>query len=266
MNYTQYFHHCLETRNSFLCTGIDPDVDNIPAAFTKDVQGIYEFVRVIIQATAELSAAYKFNLAFFERWGWRGWQVLEKLVSEVPGDILLLADAKRGDIGNSSKFYARALLQELPFRSATVSPYLGSDSIIPFIEDENKGAFVLCVTSNPSGRELQEHGANKPLYIRTAELVQGLNQHKNLGLVIGATKPEQLLDVRQRFPSLPFLIPGVGSQGGGIETAVEVCRKNGLGLINVSRGILYPTEGKFPDNVRKSAENYHQLFSIKDDK
>ena len=264
MKYEHFFKHCIETKSTFLCTGIDPDVSRFPAGFAKDAQGVYEFVNEIIQATADLTPAYKFNLAFFEMWGWRGLQIMEKLLSEVPGDILLLADAKRGDIGNSSRFYARALLEELPFHSATVSPYLGSDSIRPFVENDAKGAFVLCVTSNASGGELQEYGDVKPLYLKTAEIVRDLNENHNLGLVMGATKPEQLLDVRKQFPELPFLIPGVGSQGGGAETAVSVCRANGLGLINVSRGILYPTEGKFPDNVRTTAEHYKQLFSDKD--
>ncbi len=266
MNYEHYFKHCIETKSSFLCTGIDPDPEKLPDGFSRDVQGIYEFVHEIIQVTADLTPAYKFNLAFFELWGWKGLQILEKLLSEVPGDILLLADAKRGDIGNSSKFYAKALLEELPFHSATVSPYLGSDSIRPFIENENKGAFVLCVTSNESGRELQEHGGEKPLYLKTAEIVETLNTKKNLGLVMGATKPEQLLDVRRQFPELPFLIPGVGSQGGGVDTALAVCRENGFGLINVSRGILYPSEGTFPNNVRELTENYNYLFSNKDNR
>lgn len=264
MSYAQYFNHCIQNKSTFLCTGIDPDPAKLPPGFGRNVQGIYEFVHEVIQVTADLTPAYKFNLAFFELWGWQGLRILEKLLAEAPKDILLLADAKRGDIGNSSKFYAKALLEEMPFHAATVSPYLGSDSILPFIEDENKGAFVLCVTSNPSGRELQEHGGTKPLYIKTAEIVQELNVKQNLGLVMGATKPEQLLDVRKQFPELPFLIPGVGSQGGGVETALAVCRENGLGLINVSRGILYPPEGVFPENVRKVAENYNQLFSSKE--
>jgi len=260
MKYKDYFNHCIQTKGSFLCTGIDPDPERLPAGFSKGAQGVYKFVREVIRVTADLTPAYKFNLAFFELWGWRGIQVLERLISEAPEDILLIADAKRGDIGNSSKFYAKALLETMPFHSVTLSPYLGSDSILPFIENEKKGAFVLCVTSNPSGRELQEHGVSRPLYLKTAQIVQNLNDKKNLGLVMGATKPEQLLDVRKQFPELPFLIPGVGSQGGGVETAMAVCRENGLGLINVSRGILYPSEGTFPENVRMAAQHYRQLF------
>jgi len=264
MNYQQYFKHCITTKASFLCTGVDPDSNKIPSGLSRNVRGIYDFVHEIIEVTAEFTAAYKFNLAFFERWGWRGLQVMEKLLSEVPADILLVADAKRGDIGNSSKFYARALLEELPFHAATVSPYLGSDSIRPFIENDKKGAFVLCVTSNASGRELQEHGGEKPLYLKAAEIVEHLNSKGNLGLVMGATKPEQLTGVRNMFPELPFLIPGIGTQGGGVETAVRVCRECGLGLINVSRGILYPTEGRFPDNVYEVAKKYNRLFTNED--
>ena len=260
MKYNDYFNHCIQTKGSFLCTGIDPDPERLPAGFSKEIQGVYEFVREVIQATADLTPAYKFNLAFFELWGWRGIQVLERLVSEVPDDILLIADAKRGDIGNSSKFYAKALLETMPFHSVTLSPYLGSDSILPFIEDESKGAFVLCVTSNPSGRELQEHGGKSPLYLKTAEVVRNMNRKKNLGLVMGATKPEQLIDIRKKFPELPFLIPGVGRQGGGVDSALAVCRENGLGLINVSRSILYPSEGIFPENVRTAVQHYQQLF------
>lgn len=115
MKYEHYFKHCIETKSSFLCTGIDPDPERLPDGFSRDVQGIYEFVHEIIQITADLTPAYKFNLAFFELWGWKGLRILEKLLSEVPKNILLLADAKRGDIGNSSKFYARALLRNCPF-------------------------------------------------------------------------------------------------------------------------------------------------------
>lgn len=266
MKYQSFFKHCIERKSSFLCLGIDPDPDKLPQGFARNVQGIYDFVHGIIQVTADLTPAYKFNLAFFEIWGWRGWQIMEKLLADIPRDIFLIADAKRGDIGNSSKFYAKALLEELPFHAATVSPYLGSDSIRPFIENDAKGAFVLCVTSNASGKELQEHGAEKPLYIRTAEIVRELNTRENLGLVVGATKPQQLLDLCRQFLELPFLIPGVGSQGGDVDTAVAVCRETGLGLINVSRGILYPTEGTFPDNIRERVSYYKQLFNTREDR
>lgn len=260
MKFTDKFLNALERTDSYLCIGIDPDPGKIPAAFPATAEGIYNFCREVIATTSDLAAAYKFNLAFFERWGWAGWQTLENLLEEVPPEVLTIGDAKRGDIGNSSRFYAQALQDTLGFDAVTLSPYLGSDSILPFIEDETRGAFVLCVTSNPSGKELQEHGANNPLYIRTAELVQNLNERCNLGLVMGATRPEQLIDIRQRFPDLPFLIPGVGSQGGGVATALDVCRRNGLGLINVSRGILFSSEGQFPDNIRQSALHYKSQF------
>jgi orotidine-5'-phosphate decarboxylase len=260
MKFNQFFQKCLQKKATFLTVGIDPDPQKLPTGFAHTPQGVYNFCREVISATSDLIPAYKFNFAFFELWGWRGMRILERLIAEVPEDILLIADAKRGDIGNSAKFYARAILDTLNFRAVTISPYLGSDSLKPFIENDEKGAFVLCLTSNPAAGQLQEHGGEKSLYLRTAELVRELNTNRNLGLVIGATKPEQLISLRQQFPELPFLIPGIGHQGGETERAVMVCRQNGLGLINLSRGILYPEEGKFPDNIRTAAKYYHDLF------
>lgn len=262
MKYVDFFRSCIESKKTYLCVGIDPDPGKLPAIFDKTPDGIYRFAREVIEVTQDLTPAYKFNLAFFEVWGWRGWQILERLINEMPGDVLLIGDAKRGDIGNSSKFYAEALLKTLKFHAVTLSPYLGSESIQPFLVDETKGAFVLCVTSNPSGRELQNHGGVEPLYLKTAMVVEKLNGLQNAGLVMGSTKPEMLLEMRARFPKLPFLIPGVGTQGGEVETAVQVCRVCGLGLINVSRGILYPGSGTFPENVRLAAELYHNKLKI----
>ncbi len=262
MKYYEYFRNCLKEKSTFLCVGIDPDQEKLPTQFKKNPDGIYHFVQEVIDVTKDITPAYKFNLAFFELWGWKGWQILEKIISEMPNDVLIIGDAKRGDIGNSSRFYAKALFETLKFDAVTLSPYLGSDSIQPFIENESKGAFVLCVTSNPSGRELQEYGGDKPLYLKTADIVENLNKKKNLGLVIGATKPKQLINVRKQYPDLPFLIPGVGKQGGVIESAVEVCRTCGLGLINVSRSVIFPGIGKFPDNVRDAAEYYSRLLKI----
>jgi len=263
--YNDFFSHCLQRKKTFLCIGIDPDVDKLPEKFTCDLNGLAEFCREIIQATAEFTVAYKFNLAFFERWGWRGWQVLENLITAVPADVLTIADAKRGDIGNSSRFYTQAFFKMLPFHAITLSPYLGPDSITPFIEDADHGAFVLCVTSNFGGRIIQEHGDSQPVYLKVAEMVESLNKNRNLGLVMGATKPEQLTEVRQKFPTLPFLIPGIGAQGGEVEQAVAVCRSAGQGLINVSRAILFPTSGAFPANVREMAAYYQQQFKIQEE-
>ena len=260
MNYAQFFSQCIQEKGSFLCVGIDPDPAKLPTEFERSPEGILAFVRQLIEQTHDLTPAYKLNLAFFERWGWRGWQILETILAEIPDNILTIGDAKRGDIGNSSRFYAEALLETLSFDAVTLSPYLGSESIQPFIEDGRKGAFVLCVTSNPSGRELQDHGGKAPLYRKTADLVNGLNQRENLGLVVGATKPEQLRELRLAYPQLAFLIPGVGKQGGAVESAVEACRANGLGLINVSRGISYPAEGVTPENIRAAASAYAKLF------
>jgi len=262
MQFKTKFNECLTQKRSFLCIGIDPDPAKMPPGFSADADGVYRFVKEIIGATSAFTPAYKFNLAFFELWGSKGWQILEKLLAETPKNVLLVGDAKRGDIGNSAKFYARALLENLPFQAVTLSPYLGSESILPFIEDESHGAFVLCVTSNPSGREIQDFGGTQPLYLKVAETVRQMNARQNLGLVMGATKPEQLVTVRKMFPQLPFLIPGVGTQGGEVETAVQVCRECGTGLINISRGILFPSEGVFPDNVAQMAAYYQKQFKF----
>lgn len=262
MQFSEKFKKSLIEKRTFLCIGIDPDPDKLPTGFSADVEGVYHFVREAITATSACTPAYKFNLAFFEIWGSKGWQILEKLLADIPENILLVADAKRGDIGNSARFYARALFDALPFHAATVSPYLGSDSIQPFIETESHGAFVLCVTSNPSGREIQEHGAGQPVYLKVAEMVQRLNRNRNLGLVMGATKPQQVAQIRQMYPDLPFLIPGVGTQGGEVKSAIEVCETCGTGLINVSRAILFPTEGSFPENVAGMAKFYQKQFKF----
>jgi orotidine-5'-phosphate decarboxylase len=264
MNYITKLRESLKKKNTYLCVGIDPDPAKLPDKFEKSVEGVFNFCKEVIEATSEFTPAYKFNLAFFEIWGWQGWKILEELLALVPDDIILVGDAKRGDIGNSSRFYAKALTETLKFDAITLSPYLGSESILPFIEDENKGCFVLCVTSNPSGRELQDHGDDKPLYIKTAEICQSLNEKGNVGIVMGATKPAQLLDVRKQFPGLPFLIPGVGSQGGAVDTAVKACQQNGAGLINVSRGIIFAPEGAFPENVKTAAKKYKELFKIEE--
>ncbi len=261
MQYKDFFPECLTLKRSYLCIGIDPDPAKLPHGFSADADGVYRFAKEIIDVTQAFTPAYKFNMAFFEIWGSKGWQALEKLLARVPKNILLISDAKRGDIGNSAKFYARAILENLPFQAVTLSPYLGSESILPFIEDASHGAFVLGVTSNPSGREIQDFGGAQPLYLKVAEIVQQINIRQNLGLVMGATKPAQLVTVRQMFPRLPFLIPGVGSQGGEVATAVKVCRECGAGLINVSRGILFPSEGTFPDNVARMAAYYQKQFS-----
>ena len=258
MNYLEKLKAANHDKGNYLCVGVDPDPDKIPDQFEKSASGVKAFCEKLIEVTKDITPAYKFNLAFFEIWGCHGWKVLEELVTQVPDDTFIIGDAKRGDIGNSSKFYAKALLQNIDFDSVNINHYLGSESITPFIQDAEKGVFVLCVTSNPSGRELQDHGEPK-LYIKTAQICQQLNQKNNVGLVMGATKPEQLLEIRKQFSDMPFLIPGVGSQGGAVEAAVQVCNSIDAGLINVSRSISYP-DGQFPDNIRKSAQKYAKLF------
>jgi len=260
MRFDTKFQQALALQKTFLCVGIDPDPQLLPARFSHDAEGVYRFVQEVLEATAPVAAAFKFNLAFFEIWGWQGWQILYRLITEVPQGLLTIGDAKRGDIGNSARFYARALFETLGFDAATVSPYLGSDSIQPFITNEDHGAFVLCVTSNPSGAEIQHFGDLEPLYLNVACRMNQLSVHHNLGLVMGATKPEQLATVRGLFPDLPFLIPGIGKQGGEETQALAVCRSNGRGLINVSRAVLFPDGDSSPAGIATAARQYAQRF------
>ena len=258
MNYLEKIRKSTNKKGNYLCVGIDPDLARIPDQFDQTVEGVRTFCKELINVTSNLTPAYKLNLAFFEIWGGEGWDLIEELLDLIPDDIFVIGDAKRGDIGNSSKFYARALLENMNFDAVTINPYLGSESIIPFLKNPEKGVFVLCVTSNPSGRELQDHG-QPMLYIETARICQKLNDKNNVGLVMGATKPEQLIEIREEFPEMPFLIPGIGTQGGALEAALQVCNEIDAGLINVSRSISY-AEGKFPQNIRKSAKKYIKIF------
>ena len=261
MKFNEKLRRSVENKSTFLCIGLDPDVGKFSSHFSKNVRGVFDFVKTVINLTVDLVPVYKFNLAFFEVWGGRGWDILEKLRKMIPLETIVIADGKRGDIGNSARFYAKALLENLDFDAVTLSPYLGRDSIGPFVENEGKGAFVLCVTSNESAMEVQNYGGGEPLYIKVAETVKELNVRENLGLVVGATKPEQLGLLRRKFPELPFLIPGVGAQGGSIKVAVDVCKKGASGVINVSRAILYPETGDIED-IRKKAIYYKNLLKV----
>ncbi|MBO8130323.1 MAG: orotidine-5'-phosphate decarboxylase [Candidatus Marinimicrobia bacterium] len=260
MKFIEKLKNSINTKKTYLCIGIDPDPEKLPPDFSKNVTGIMDYVTEVINLTKDITAAYKFNMAFFEVWGSRGWKIIEKIGNLIPEDIFLIADGKRGDIGNSARFYAKALLENLFFDAVTVSPYLGTDSIIPFIESEKKGAFVLCVTTNKSACKIQNFKENgKPLYVHVAEIVNNLNTKCNLGLVVGATKPKKLLELRDKFPSLPFLIPGIGAQGGDIEASRSVCKPD-IGLINISRAILYPDSNKI-NEVKTKAIEFRKLLN-----
>ena len=245
---------CNETNNR-LCIGLDVDPDKLPSN-VNDFESIEIFIKEIIDSTISFCPAYKPNLAFYERFGSKGFILLENIVNHIAGRAITIADAKRGDIGNTSKHYADSIFNQFGFDAITISPYMGSDSITPFIKDKTKGAFVLCLTSNNSSRDFQFIMKNdSPLYEVVANKTQSLNDNENLGLVVGATNEDQMLSLREKTSSLPWLIPGIGAQGGDLETSVRIGNQKGLGIINISRSIIYAGDGSIND-ISESALNY----------
>jgi len=217
-----------------------------------------QFNKAIIEATCDLVCAYKPNLAFYEALGTEGLAILEKTIKCVPGHIPVIGDAKRGDIGNTAKAYAKALFSILGLDAATVNPYLGYDSIEPFINYQDKGVFILCRTSNKGATDFQDLRTDGlPLYEAVAKKAQEWNIHGNIGLVVGATYPEELKKVRSICPEMPLLIPGIGAQGGDLASAVGygVDARGEKAIINVSRQILYASkERDFAQAARNTAE------------
>ena len=211
--------------NSWLCIGLDPEPLKMPLGISRDVSGIEKFLKTIIDATHDLVCCYKPNSAFYENLGETGLWLLHEIIGCVPDEIPIILDAKRGDIGNTSKMYAKAAFDELGADAITVSPYLGYDSIAPFLDYPDKGIFILCLTSNPSAADFQKRiitsadGRLMPLYEHVAEMARQWNQQGNIGLVVGATNHLELARVRQiTGDETPLLIPGVGAQGGDLES------------------------------------------------
>jgi orotidine-5'-phosphate decarboxylase len=230
--------------HSLLCIGLDPD----PALMPEKI-GVFKFNKAIIDATADVVCAYKPNIAFYEAMGHEAVEALHKTRNYIPKEILVIIDAKRGDIGNTAKAYAQSLFDRFNADAITASPYLGYDSLEPFIERRDRGIFVLCRTSNPGAADFQSLPVGKDkkmLYEVVAEKVNEWNKYGNLGLVVGATYPEELKLIRERYPLMPILIPGVGTQGGELERVVKfgVDKGRQRTIINSSRQILYASRGK----------------------
>ena len=233
---------------SFLCVGLDPDPAHLKGT------PVPTFLQAIIEATHDLVCAYKPNLAFFEALGIGGIQTLLEAIRSVPTHVPIIADGKRGDIGNTARFYARALFEVYDFDAATVNPYGGFDAVEPFLAYADRGVFVWCRSSNPDAAELQDLplGDGRPLYEAVAALAQSWNANGNVGLVMGATWPDQLARVRRLCPELPILLPGVGSQEGDLAQAVRAAmdaRGEGF-IVSSSRQVLYAGAG---DDVSRAA-------------
>jgi orotidine-5'-phosphate decarboxylase len=232
----------IEAVDSVVSVGLDPEPDRVPDHLADADLPRWAFNRRIVDATHEHAAAYKPNVAFYEDAD--GWRALRETVAYAHGkDVPVLLDAKRGDIGNTARQYA-GLLDETGADAVTVNPYLGRDSLEPFLSRVETGVFVLCRTSNAGGSDLQdlELASGDRVYERVAELAAGWNDRGNVGLVVGATAPGELAAVREAVPDVPFLVPGVGAQGGDAEAAVEFGLADGVGLVNSSRGIIFAGE------------------------
>jgi orotidine-5'-phosphate decarboxylase len=244
---------------SLLCVGLDPDPRRIPAALRAAPDPIYAFCMAVVAATADLVCAFKPNIAFFEALGPAGVATLRRLIADMPRDVPVIVDAKRGDIGSTAAAYAEALFERLGADAVTLSPYLGGDSLQPFLRYAGKGCLVLCKTSNPGSGDLQdlELASGGPLYMEVARRARDdWNANGNVGLVVGATYPAVLASVRALCPDLPLLVPGVGAQGGALADAARAAADiNGERVIvNSSRGVLYAGDGDdFADAARREA-------------
>ncbi len=265
MNFIEKLTNATRKNKSLLCIGLDPDPKRMP-----DKVGIFEFNKAIIEATADLVCAYKPNLAFYEAMGNEGLDALKQTVKYVPDDIPVIADAKRGDIGNTAKAYARAIFDNFDFDATTVNPYLGFDSVEPFIQYQDKGVFILCRTSNAGAVDFQslkcetEEHSYRPLFELVALKASQWNIYGNIGLVVGATYLEELRLIRQSHPNMPLLIPGIGAQGGDLAATVRygVNAKGEGAIINSSRGIIYASPGKdFAQAARQAASSLQEQIN-----
>ncbi|MEQ8820615.1 MAG: orotidine-5'-phosphate decarboxylase [Sumerlaeia bacterium] len=250
---------------SLLSVGLEPAPEYLPDRFPATIAGHEEFLRLLIEATAEHAAAYKFNLAFFESLGPEGWALLFRLREALPDNALILADAKRSDIGSTAKHYAKALYETLAADSATVNPLLGRDACEPFLEFTDKLTFFLVLTSNPGAEDFILPG---DFWRRVAEKLPTWTDADNLGYVVGATRGELVRQCRALCPAVPFLIPGVGKQGGDVEQTArdgQATRQDGFPgtLFHVTRGILPPKDGQGdPLKVMRSRTvHYHSMIA-----
>jgi len=226
-------------KKSHLCVGLDISPEGLGNKNAK-ISDLITYSLKVVDATIDLAVCYKPNLAFFERWGSDGFKWLEKIRAYIGNNSIIIADGKRGDIGNTVKQYAISVFDYFGFDAVTINPYMGSDSIKPFVENPEKGVFILCLTSNPSALELQDLQVGKNyLYKKVAKLAVELNINDNIGLVVGATVPSEIRKIRNIAPKLPFLIPGIGAQGGDLEKSMQNGNKNGIAIINISRGISF---------------------------
>ena len=252
----------IKKKKSFLCIGLDVDLDKVPSHLLKDEDPIFAFNKAIIDATHHFCVAYKPNTAFYEAYGLKGWKSLEKTINylnQTYPEIFTIADAKRGDIGNTSAMYAKAFFEDLAFDSLTVAPYMGKDSIEPFLAFKDKHTIMLALTSNEGAFDFQTKKINqKEVYKHVLETSKNWKNSENLMYVVGATKAEYFKEIRKIVPNSFLLVPGVGAQGGSLQDVCKYGISNNVGLlINSSRGIIYASQNE--DFAEKSALKAEEL-------
>lgn len=260
MHLDQLVQH-IRDKKSFLCVGLDTDPEKLPTPLARS-NDVVEFNKQIIHATQSHCVAYKINTAFYEAYGAQGWKWFEETVALIPNTHFIIADAKRGDIGNTSSMYARAFFHHLNCDAITVAPYMGIDSVSPFLSYDNKWVILLALTSNQGARDFQltEQASGVPLYERVMMTASRWGTPKQLMFVVGATQASHLAKIRQKFPHHFFLVPGVGAQGGSLHDVV----KNGISaqvglLVNASRSIIYASSGEdFASAAAAEAQKMHQ--------
>ena len=259
MNFLEKLDAVTLKNNSLVCVGLDTDPRKIPEFLRSEPDPVLAFNRAIIDATSDLVQSYKLNLAFYEPLGTRYFETVRRTLEFIPPDILTIGDGKRGDIGNTSAMYAQALFDGLGFDSITVAPYMGYDSVQPFLSYKHKGVFILALTSNPGSRDFQYLSIGEtPLYQRVVKKIVEWNVEGNCALVVGATHPDELARIRSMVGDIPILIPGLGAQGGDVEASVVAGVAHGgmRAIFNSSRGILYAGAGSdFAEKARQAAED-----------
>ena len=254
----------IKQKRSFLCIGLDIDLEKIPAHLLKVEDPLFSFSKAIVDATAPYAVAFKPNVAFFEAYGSKGWISLEKLIfyiNNIYPEIFTIADAKRGDIGNTAARYAKAFFETLGFDAVTVAPYMGRDAVEPFLEFPEKQTVLLGLTSNPSAADFQYHpNAEIPLYKKVLKDSQKWKNSSQLMYVVGATKSDALKEIRRLLPDSFFLVPGLGAQGGSLQEVSEAGLNEDCGLlVNSSRSILYASQDEyFAQAAANQAQSYQK--------
>ncbi|MBU0630763.1 MAG: orotidine-5'-phosphate decarboxylase [Candidatus Margulisbacteria bacterium] len=261
MKFVDQLDQAAKENSSLLCVGLDLDLSKLPPSIIRSEDPLFIFNKSIIDATRDLVCAYKPNSAFYEMYGLSGLNALLKTIDYIhAAGLPVILDAKRGDVGHSSSAYAKAAFEVYKADSVTVSPYMGYDSIQPFIEYQEKGVFILCLTSNAGFRDFQNSGNKEPLYKSVARHAKEWNHYDNCGLVVGATKAEELKEIREIAGDMPILIPGVGAQGGDLAAAVKFgVNKQGMrAVINASRSILYANDPRAEAKKLRDEINKHR--------